>query len=165
MFILNPKLEKMITIQGHHNIESYYQLTQNEYKTFQSHLPNFPKTILDLGCGLGRVSVYINKMHDVKDTKYILADSSKISEKITMGWNPGESWYNDLSMTKEFCDLNGLVNYEIFNLINDQLMLLNDIDLVYSFMAVGFHYPIEDYFSILKRIMKKDGIMIFGVRK
>jgi len=165
MFTLNTKLEKMLKIQGHHTIESYYQLTQNEYQTFKEHIPNFPKTILDLGCGLGRVSAYINKIYDVKDTKYILADSSVISPTITMGWDPGESWYNDLSLTKEFCDLNRLGNYEILDLTKDRLILLKDIDLVYSFMAVGFHYPIETYCYILKKIMNKDGTMIFGVRK
>jgi hypothetical protein len=32
-------------------------------------------------------------------------------------------------------------------------------------MSVGFHYPIEQYLSELRLIMKPDGLMIFGVRK
>lgn len=95
-----------------------------------------------------------------------MADTSTVSVNSKMyGWNPGDNWYNDLNLTKEFCELNGLKNFTIIDLKNEDLSKLKNIDLVYSFMAVGFHYPIEDYLTILKQIMNKDGLMIFGVRK
>jgi hypothetical protein len=164
MFIFNDKLEKMIITQGHFSKESYYNLTDDEYKSIQLYIPSLPKKILDLGCGLGRNSVYLNRVYNQPDVQFILADSSIISSNIKMGWNPGEDWYNDLQLTIDFCDLNGLTNYKIIDLVNDKLDELKNIDLIYSFMSVGFHYPIEPYLEIFNKVMNKNGMMIFGVR-
>lgn len=167
MFKFNDKFKKLIMKQittTEKNLNNYTLLSENEYTSFRQYLYPYPTSILELGCGLGRMSIFLNSKHP-GDTKYYLADASEITSTERMyGWNP-ESWYNDLNLTKEFCELNNLKNLEIIDLIHESLDRLKDIDLVFSVMSVGFHYPIEQYFETLKKIMKKSGIMIFGVRK
>jgi len=139
----------------------YDKLSTHEYETFKNHIGK-PKRILELGCGLGRMSVYLNKQLDY-DTEFILADYDNVSEKIKYGWNPGKSLYNKLNLTTKFCLMNNLVNFKIFDLSKNDILKLKNIDLVISVMAVGFHYPIEQYMEKLLKIC--NGNMIFGIRK
>lgn len=168
MFIFNDKFEKLIKMQvttTSKDMSFYTKLSEEEYSVIKYHLTPFPKTILELGCGLGRMSIYLNKKHP-SDSKYYLADSSIIpdNKKNDMyGWN-SSTWYNDLSLTDEFCKMNGLENFEIINLQKEGIQHLKNIDLVFSVMSVGFHYPIENYLHSIKDILSKDGKIIFGVR-
>lgn len=166
MFIFNDKFKKLITTQVttvKEDLEEYTKLSEIEYEVIKLYLDPYPKTVLELGCGLGRMSIFLNKKHP-GNTKYYLADRSEFTKQKEMyGWNP-KTWYNDLTQTKEFCELNDLTNFELIDLSMDGLERLKDIDLVFSVMSVGFHYPIEDYLGILKKIISKDGLMMFGVR-
>lgn len=168
MFVFDSKFEKLIGLQitsTKKNIKYYEILSKNEYSVMKNYLNPYPKRILELGCGLGRMSIFLNKMNIIEDTKYYLADSSIITNSENLyGWNP-ETWYNDLKLTKEFCDLNGLKNFEIIDLTKDCIKKLERVDFIFSVMAVGFHYPIEQYLFDLRKILDNQGTMIFGVRK
>jgi len=143
---------------------SYFEkLSNSEYNAIKNCIDN-PRRILDLGCGLGRMSVFLNSKLKNK-AKYFLADSSQEVEKVKYGWNPKPAFYNDLSLTKTFCEMNNLSNFQIIDLKYGNLLDLKDIDLVMSFMSVGFHYPIEDYLEDLLKITSSDCIMIFGIRE
>jgi len=144
----------------------YETISKSEYKAISRHIDN-PKTVLDMGCGLGRMSVYLNWMLRDDSIHYILADSTsgRIPEKVRYGWNPDSGFYNDLKETFDFCRLNGLNNFETFDLKEQKLDTLNDVDLVMSFLSVGFHYPIELYMNKLLEISSPKCVMIFGVRK
>jgi len=147
------------------NIDIYQTVCESEWDVIKDYIGN-PKTILELGCGLGRMSVYINGMLDDDSIKYILADSNGSPHgKIKFGWNPPKQrYYNNLEMTRKFCDMNGLNNYEIVNLKQIKSQVLS-VDFVMSFLSVGFHYPIESYMDWLLKILNEGGNMIFGVRK
>lgn len=143
------------------DIDFYDKLSVCEYETFKHYIGK-PKKILELGCGLGRMSVYLNKQLDY-DPKFILADFDDVSKKIKYGWNPGKSFYNKLNLTNKFCLMNGLINFETFDLSKNDILKLKDIDLIISVMSVGFHYPIEQYMEKLLKIC--NGNIIFGIRK
>jgi len=143
------------------DIDFYDKLSDHEYEIFKNYIDK-PKRILELGCGLGRMSIYLSKQLDY-NAEFILADYDNISEKIKYGWNPGKSLYNKLDLTTKFCLMNNLVNFETFDLSKHDISKLKDIDLVISVMSVGFHYPIEQYMKKLLKICNGD--MIFGIRK
>lgn len=141
----------------------YLKMSQSEYAAIKKHVGS-PKRVLELGCGLGRMSIFLN--HKLKDsTEFILADVSEESDKIRYGWDPKESYYNSLDLTAKFSEIHGLTNYRTFNLLSEDLRSLADIDLVMSFLSVGFHYPIDQYFAKLLDITSDDCTMIFGVRQ
>ena len=170
MFVIDDKFKKIIMMQvtttPKGGLSFYTKLSESEYQVLKDYLNPYPKQILELGCGLGRMSIFLNKKHP-SNSKYFLADASIITPTTKngrYGWDPG-TWYNDLELTKEFCENNGLVNFEVIDLAVPSLTSLRDIDFVFSVMSVGFHYPIEQYLDELKLIMKPDSLLIFGVRK
>lgn len=142
--------------------EYYLKLSQSEYDAFKEYI-DAPKNILELGCGLGRMSIFLNHQLE-QEAKFILADFSLYSENIKYGWNPKESYYNNLEYTEKFAKLNNLHNFNLFDLKNDDISRLSNVDLVMSFLSVGFHYPIEQYFLKLLKITSDDAVMIFGIR-
>ena len=140
----------------------YLKISESEYSRIKDIIRE-PLNVLELGCGLGRFSIYLNSQLNY-NPHFILADFSKISKKIRYGWNPQESYYNDLSLTAEFCEDNGLQSYEVFDLAKQSIKDLKEIDLVMSFLSVGFHYPIEQYIEDLGNITSDGAILIFGIR-
>jgi len=146
--------------------EFYSAISNSEYHLISEYIDQ-PKTILELGCGLGRMSVYMNWMLQDTDIHYILADSTcdVFPAKVKYGWNPASGFYNDLAVTESFCKLNGLTNFEILDLQYGSLNAFSDISLVMSFLSVGFHYPIDMYLETLMDITSDDAVMIFGIRK
>ena len=154
--------EKQIT-QIKVDPDFYNKMSLSEYSAIAKHLNN-PKNILELGCGLGRMSIFLNA-HLKKPAHFILADVSETSSKIKYGWNPKESYYNDLELTAKFSELHGLKNFETFNLLERDVSELKNIDLVMSFLSVGFHYPIDQYFKKLLKVTSDDAVMIFGIRR
>jgi len=141
----------------------YTKMCESEFETFKEHIKR-PKVVLDLGCGLGRMSIYMNWILNDSDTHYILCDSTnKDVVSISYGWKPQYSFYSNLEKAEQLCKLNGLVNFEVIDI--KSLSKLKNIDLVMSFLSVGFHYPIEDYIDTLMDITTQDCEMIFGVRK
>lgn len=145
------------------NQDFYLEMSASEYKVIEHYIQS-PKRVLELGCGLGRFSIFLNSQLDT-GPEFFLADYSKISERVKYGWNPADSFYNNLDLTKEFCNLNGLSNLSIIDLEKESVSSLSDIDLVMSFLSVGFHYPIEQYMDHLLDITTDDATFIFGIRK
>ena len=142
--------------------EQYKIMCESEWNVIKNHIKN-PQKVLELGCGLGRMSIFINSMLK-NNAHYILADSNGSWSGIKFGWNPVKKYYNDLNATSNFAVLNGLQNFSIFDLETNHLSDLSEIDLVISFLAVGFHFPIENYLEKLLDITTKNVTMIFGVR-
>jgi len=168
-FKISEKFKKLINLQITQTVGddySYYeQLSQIQFDAIKKHIDN-PKKILDLGCGLGRMSIYLNYMLKNPDIEYILADGScgDIPVKQKYGWNPAGGFYNDLQLTEEFVKANGVYNYSILDLSKETICSLKDVDMVMSFLSVGFHYPIEPYLKDLIKIANNDAIFVFGVR-
>ena len=127
------------------NLDIYQIVCESEWDVIKDYIGK-PKTILELGCGLGRMSAYINGMIGDDSIKYILVDSNGSPYgKIKFGWNPPKQrFYNNLELTRKFCDMNNLYNCEIVDLKNIKSQILS-VDLIISFLSVGFHYPIESY--------------------
>jgi len=146
--------------------EFYRAQSQAEFDAIRPYI-DAPKRILELGCGLGRMSVFLNH-HLTCNPHFILADADALPpdpDNVKVGWDPGEVYYNDLGMTAEFARAHGLTDFETFDIRTRQYAELEPVDLIMSFLSVGFHYPIEHCIDQLMQIIKPNGIMLFGVRK
>lgn len=144
--------------------EAYRRQSEWEFDAVGPHLPR-PRRVLDLGCGLGRSTVYLNACLRDPDVEYVLADTSASTDRTPIaGWNPGEDFYNDLEWTEEFVRLNGVGRFRTFDLRRDDWSSLGKVDLVMSFLAVGFHFPIEGVLDRLLQVATPDSTMVFGVR-
>lgn len=165
-FKIKEKYFKLLNFQitqTKEDLSFYEKISKAEYLAIENYIDK-PEKILELGCGLGRVSIFLNSQLN-NSPKFFLADFSEVSNKVKYGWNPKDSKYNNLELTEQFCTENGLNNFEILDLSKNKLDKLSNIDMVISMLSVGFHYPIEEYINQLIKISSKNVTMIFGVRK
>lgn len=155
-------IAKLQVTQIENNKSYYLKISMHEYEQIKDYI-GMPNNILELGCGLGRFSIFLNSKLN-HNPKFFLADFSKVSKNIKYGWNPKNSSYNNLSFTRDFCLDNGMNNFDLINLGENSIGSLKNIDLIMSFLSVGFHYPIEDYFDDFKLISNENTVFIFGTR-
>ena len=137
-----------------------------EIKIIKHHLVGLsPKVALDVGAGIGRASVFFFKQFGWINTRFILADGDS-GKKQLHGMRTGKAdFYNSLSATKSFCRANGMLNFEVFNLEKYKWAELNyRPDLVYSFKALGFHWPINSFLDDIHPKLEDNCLLIFGLR-
>lgn len=150
-------------LEGYYDIGTYSKLSEFEHEQVKDFIPIQPKVIMDLGCGLGRASVYLNWIlhpHDVNnDIHFILADSC---EKVG-GWIK-DDYFRSLDLTASFCTLNGLLNFGLFDVDKSDWNGISNIDYVMSRCGYGVHAPIESIMDRLLKITTGDVTMIFGTR-
>lgn len=125
-----------------------------------------PKTAIELGCGIGRATVYLSKRYGFSDTKFVMFDGDSGEQTLCGADRSGNSdFYNSLDMTRKYCEANQVKNMEI---INAEVTPLTEIphtfDLAYSFLAIGFHWSITMYLDQLHQKMPKGGVCIFGMQ-
>lgn len=156
-------INKQIT-EVHDDLETYSAISEFEYEGYKNFLPNQPKRIMDLGCGLGRVAIYLNAVLQNPDIHYILADTTLDNGHRGLWDAPNGEFYNDLALTKSFVQLNGMTNFETFDVLHEDWDKLRDIDLIISCCSVGTHVPIERTLSNLLKVASNDCTMIFGIR-
>jgi SAM-dependent methyltransferase len=145
------------------DINVYHTLAKIEFSHFYDHIET-PKDILEVGSGLGRGTIYLNKFLNDVSASFTLADRTGYTNN-TGVFNPRkDEYYNDLSLTKKFCELNGVNNVETFDTELDDWSKLKKFDFIFSLCSFGMHVKIERYMERLLSVSKESTIMIFGVR-
>lgn len=142
------------------------------------------KNILDLGCGIGRSSINFYKKLSLKTCMFYLADyysmdwkkniegirkQAKQKGSDTFGYHKDNKPFYTASkdIIESYCKDNGLINFEIVDMSSNRIQGLKDIDLVYSFHSVGYHFPIGENvkkFDLLN-VTVPDALFIFGVNR
>ena len=146
------------------NIE---EITENLFKEeldiIKNYLPNNPSNIMDIGCGLGIINIFLNQFYKNKPHFYLL-DKNRIDTKIKYGFNKNYESYNDLFETKNILLENdidsGCIN--IFD-VEKQFQINKKMDLVISLKSMGYHYPINTYIELFKNCCTKDTIFIYDI--
>ena len=134
-----------------------------EFNSIKNFLPNAPKNILDIGCGLGVINIFLNNYY-LKKPKFTLIDKNYVDKKVSYGFNNNSESYNKLEITKDFLILNSF-KAEQLNLINaDEKFVLNEkYELIISLFSMGYHYSIENYIAVIKKISTKKTKVIFDL--
>ena len=99
--------------------DEYFDITRKQYLAIRPFLLQMkqngpsdryrPPILLDVGCGLGRMSAAIAERHELRHVH--LADFTGLTEGVDGGWNPEEYKCNDLTMTKLFMYENGVYDF------------------------------------------------------
>lgn len=149
--------------EAKHDLSVYSNLSAFEFGQIESHIGS-PKTILEVGCGLGRGSIFLNHLLRDDSALYILADRTGYTAN-SGGFAPEtDEFYNDLELTKDFCALNGVKKFMTFDTEEDDWSTLPKVDLVFSLCSFGMHVRIERYIDRLIATAKPESTMIFGTR-
>jgi len=157
--------KKYANLQCNNNLDDYTECRDTqEANTFLDKIK--PKACLEIGCGIGRVTVYLYKKYLWDSTFYLLDGDSGDKQVAGIHYVLGTDYYNSLKATKDFCLTNGIRHdkMKILNAQMGQLPPLDTIDLCYSFKAIGFHWPIQSYLDSIRSFLTKKAILMFGIR-
>jgi hypothetical protein len=140
-----------------------FKLFEKEYNIIKNYLPNKTHNIMDVGCGLGIINIFLQQ-HYKNNLKYFLIDKNKIDLKIKYGFQDNYESYNDLLETKKLLNSNGIKNENIFMIdAEKQIVIDQKIDFVISLKSMGYHYPYEMYLSLLKKVASDNCTFIFDL--
>jgi SAM-dependent methyltransferase len=149
--------------EAKNDISLYHKIAPLQFVHFYDEIGT-PKDVLEVGSGLGRGTIYLNHLLNDDSVSYTLADRTGYTTN-SGAFNPSQDeFYNDLDLTKQFCEMNGLKNVETFDTELDDWGNLKKFDLIFSICSFGMHVKIERYMDRLLSVSKESTIMIFGVR-
>src|SRR5665213_3358023 len=126
--------------EARHDLGVYSDLAVFEFSQFEGHI-GAPKTVLEVGCGLGRGSIFLNHLLHDDDTLFVLADRTGYTSN-SGAFNPEvDEFYNDLELTADFCQQNGIKKFRTFDTEVDDWATLPKADLIFSLCSFGMHVP------------------------
>lgn len=123
--------------------------------------------ILDIGGGLSVRSAYIARELNAK--LYIIdGDKNDNNDNQSRDTTTGSS--DTFEFYFSFDDIKNMVeryniDYEIINVRHIVIDKCMNFDLICSFRSCGFHYPISEYFEIIRNHQHNNSLLIFDIRK
>ena len=151
-YFQNKKIEKVTE-----------ELFLNELETFKAFLPDSAENIMDIGCGLGIINIYLNKFFN-KKSNFFLLDKSRIDKKINYGFSSNYESYNDLNETKNILLENEVDSGRIYLFdVEKKFQINKKMNLIISLKSMGYHYPINTYIELFRNCCTKDTVFIYDI--
>ena len=75
------------------------ELFRREIEAIKDYLPKNVENIMDIGCGLGIINIYLNQIYN-NQPNFFLLDKNRIDKEIKYGFSSEYESYNDLNQTK-----------------------------------------------------------------
>lgn len=142
--------------------ESVQNLFEKEYETIKNFLPTNASNILDIGCGLAILDIFLAQNYEKPN--FFLIDKNKVDLKIKYGFSKNYESYNNLNETRKVLLANNILDEQIFIKNAEEKIDINKkMDLVLSIKSMAFHYPLENYLDLLKRVCTKNTEFIFDI--
>lgn len=149
--------------EARQDLQVYSDLSVFEFEQIGPYLGS-PKAVMEVGCGLGRGSIFLNSLLKDDTVQYILADRTGMTNNTGAFAPDTDEFYNDLEQTAEFAKINGIKNAQTFDTEADDWSELPKADLIFSLCSFGMHVAIERYIDRLIAAANPDCTMIFGTR-
>jgi hypothetical protein len=160
--IVFPYVTKMYVVMQHNNDPiinrqpPYFSVVEEWVRGLN------PGVCLELGAGIGRMSVYFFKRFGWNKTFFYLqdGDSGEIQYGGIRDHNRGE-FYNSFEATRSFCEANGLDKFETIKPLS---AVERPVDFCYSFAAIGFHWHIDLYLDQLPKVLAEGAYLMFELK-
>ena len=154
----NEFVKKQAINMGSEIDEKYSFIMYQEALTIMPHIKKETKNILDIGCGMAAISLYL--YHYLGEAKLYLLDKNKVEKKVSYNFEDKGAFYNSLNIAKILLTNNN-VKENLINLIeapeNGNIPIGEGlVDLVVSTISWGFHYPVQTYIDSVYKILNKD---------
>ena len=166
--IYNRIVEYEADVYSSRIISSYKTDIRNEYLSISEFLPASCFSILDIGCGVAGIDVFLNYHYKEKQPKFYLLDKTHIEKSVWYGFKPKGAFYNSLDTAKDLLVQNN-VPERFIHIVdateNNDINIGCRVDLVISLLSWGFHYPIETYLAKVLELLMESGVIILDVRK
>ena len=139
------------------------ELFQKEIELIKKYLPKKAENIMDIGCGLGIINIFLNKIYN-NQPNFFLLDKNKIDKVIKYGFSSDYESYNDLKETRNLL-INNDINPSSINTFDVEKDFKIDakIDLVISLKSMGYHYPMDQYLRLFQTCCDENTSFIFDV--
>ena len=141
---------------------------QGDYKVIRDHLPVKCSKILDVGCGIAGIDIFLYNHYSLNNISFYLLDQSKVDKTINYGFGQHGEFYNSLLVARETMIINGVPEVNI-NLLeaneSNEIPMQESANLVLSLISWGFHYPVSTYLNNVYKILCDKGILIIDIRK
>ena len=137
-----------------------------EYDAISEHLPDRCESVLDIGCGIAAINIFLQR-HYGRATDFFLLDRSHMEDRIVYSLEERASLYSSLELAQEVLSRNGIDNSQIHLLEtadSNDIHVEKPIDLVISLISWGFHYPVSVYLDEVYDVMATGGHLIMDVR-
>ena len=150
-------------------IKLAYELDmKNEYSSISKFLPKKCNSILDIGCGIAGVDIFLNDHFNDHAPMFYLLDKEEKNENIYYGFYAEAAFYNSLELAKSTLIKNGVNEKKIKTIFardDNEIRIDRKVDLVISLISWGFHYPVEVYLDKVYELLNKNGSVIIDLRK
>lgn len=151
-----------------------WELSQNgsswaEYEALRPALDGLeePARILEIGPGMGRSVVFLQKRMGWASATFDLYESDGAARKYPIDApRSASSFCGDLGQLRRVLVHNGVENYRLFDAAGLDFRLdrlPGPYELVYSFYGVGFHWSLVDFWDEIRGLMAPSGIAAFTV--
>ena len=137
------------------------ELFRREIESIKDYLPKNAENIMDIGCGLGIINIYLNQIYN-NQPNFFLLDKNRIDKEIKYGFSSEYESYNDLNQTKNLLLNNNINSLHTIDVEKD-IKIENKIDLVISLKSMGYHYPIDEYLKLFRTCCDDNTCFIFDV--
>lgn len=145
----------------------FSERSRKQFEDIKLHIPKTVQNILDIGCGLGGVDIFLGRHYSALDPHFYLLDVDGISDKIEYSFKEKASHYTSLASTRRFLIANGLRDDHIHTIDIGRQSFPEGIqfDLVISLISWGFHYPVGTYLDQVVKSLSPEGVVILDVRR
>ena len=139
------------------------ELFQKEIESIKNYLPKKADNIIDIGCGLGIINIFLNKIYNNK-SNFFLLDKNRTDKVIKYGFSLDYESYNDLKETRNILINNNIkpTSINIFD-VDKKFQIDVKINLVISLKSMGYHYPVDEYLNLFKNSCDENTFFIFDV--
>ena len=139
------------------------ELFQKEIELIKNYLPKKAENIMDIGCGLGIINIFLNKIYN-NQPNFFLLDKNRIDKVIKYGFSSNYESYNDLKETRNLLIINDMRPSSINTLdVEKDFKIDAKIDLVISLKSMGYHYPMDQYLRLFQTCCDENTSFIFDV--
>ena len=156
------KLQRTGAVKAADPVHVFQKNLEEDFDMIAPHLPANVKNILDIGCGIGGIDLYLWRYYRCGLS---LMDKNEVEKEIKYGYRSETSAYNKLDLTREFLKMNG-VDGEVYAYeAHTGWKFPCRFDVILSLISCGFHYPVDTYLNMISDYLHPWGVVILDVRK
>lgn len=155
-----------VALFGKKIIREFIKDMDAEFETLRPFLPAAAASVLDIGCGLAGVDLFISE-HYRHQIKVYLLDKTQIDKTIYYNFEERGSFYSSLDLAKSILTKNGVAPENVITeeaTADNRINFQESFDLIISLISWGFHYPVATYLDEAYDKLKPGGLLIIDVR-